>query len=71
MVSNFLKRLPGYSPADLAGFRDAADVPDWARAAVADGVLSGYPDGTLRPNGEITRAEALAVLLRLLRALGW
>lgn len=71
MVSNFLKRLPGYSPADLAAFRDAADVPEWARAAVADGVLGGYPDGTLRPNGKITRAEAFAVLLRLLRALGW
>ncbi|MGB9887897.1 MAG: S-layer homology domain-containing protein [Moorellales bacterium] len=71
MVSNFLKRLPGYSPADLAAFRDAADVPDWARAAVADGVLGGYPDGTLRPNSQITRAEAFAVLLRLLRALGW
>lgn len=71
MVSRFLERLPGYSPADLASFRDAEDVPEWARAAVAGGVLSGYPDGTLRPNGRITRAEALAVLLRLLRALGW
>lgn len=71
MVSNFLKRLPDYSPADLAQFKDAADVPDWARAAVADGVLGGYPDCTLKPNGKITRAEAFAVLLRLLRALGW
>jgi len=71
MVSNFLKRLPGYKPADLSSFADAADVPDWARAAVADGVLSGYEDGTLKPTAHITRAEALAVLLRLLRALGW
>lgn len=71
MVSNFLKRLPGYSPADLSSFADAADVPEWARAAVAGGVLSGYEDGTLRPNDHITRAEALTVLLRLLRALDW
>lgn len=71
MVSNFLKRLPDYRPADLAQFRDAADVPDWAKAALAGGVLSGYPDGTLRPNAFITRAEALTTLLRLLRALGW
>ncbi|WP_156896593.1 S-layer homology domain-containing protein [Desulfovirgula thermocuniculi] len=71
MVSNFLKRLPGYEPADLAPFRDAQDVPDWAKAAVGNGVLSGYPDNTLRPNAHITRAEALTVLLRLLRALGW
>ncbi|WP_165847819.1 S-layer homology domain-containing protein [Ammonifex thiophilus] len=71
MVSNFLKKLPDYSPADLSRFKDARDVPEWARAAVAEGVLSGYPDGTLKPGATITRAESLAVLLRLLRALGW
>lgn len=71
MVSNALKKLPNYRPADLSGFKDAADVPAWAKAAVADGVLGGYPDGKLKPNAHITRAEALATLLRLLRALGW
>jgi len=71
MVSNALKKIPGYKPADLAQFKDAADVPEWAKAAVGTGVLSGYPDGTLKPNGHITRAEALAVLLRLLQAMGW
>jgi hypothetical protein len=71
MVSNALAKIPGYKPADLSGFRDAADVPEWAKAAVADGVLGGYPDGTLRPEAHITRAEALTTLLRLLRALGW
>ncbi len=71
MVSNALKKIPGYKPADLSQFKDAADVPDWAKAAVADGVLSGYPDGSLKPNAHITRAEALTALLRLLRALGW
>lgn len=71
MVSNMLKKLPNYRPADLSQFRDAPDVPDWAKAAVADGVLSGYPDGTLKPDAHITRAEALTVLLKLLRSLGW
>jgi len=71
MVSNALKKLPGYKPADLSAFLDTQDVPDWAKAAVADGVLSGYPDGTLKPNAPITRAEALTTLLRLLRGLGW
>jgi|GEM_PF-3485549 len=71
MVSKALKRIPGYKPADLTQFKDAQDVPEWARVAVADGVLGGYPDGTLRPNAHITRAEALTTLLRLLRALGW
>ncbi|NHM25981.1 hypothetical protein G7K71_02930 [Desulfofundulus sp. TPOSR] len=71
MVSNALAKIPGYKPADLSGFRDAADVPEWAKAAVSDGVLGGYPDGSLKPNMHITRAEALTTLLRLLRALGW
>lgn len=71
MVSNALAKIPGYKPADLSQFKDAADVPDWAKAAIGDGVLSGYPDGTLKPNVHITRAEALTTLLRLLRALGW
>ncbi len=71
MVSNMLKRLPNYQPADLSQFADAADVPDWAKAGVADGVLSGYPNNTLLPNNPITRAEALVTILKMLRALGW
>ena len=39
VVSNFLKRLPNYQPADLAQFKDAADIPDWAQAGIADGNL--------------------------------
>lgn len=72
MVSRALQLLKtGAGPADLSGFADAADVPEWARAAVCGGVLAGYPDGTLRPNGRISRAEAMTVILRLLQALGW
>lgn len=47
--------------ADLAGH--------WAAGYVAvareAGLLSGYPDGTFRPNEEVTYAQLLAVLLRL------
>ncbi|MBX6378376.1 MAG: S-layer homology domain-containing protein [Clostridia bacterium] len=54
----------------LADFRDVAAVAPWARpalaAAVADGYLSGYPDGRLRPEAFLTRAEAAALLFRLL-----
>ena len=31
-----------------------------------DAYVMGYPDGTVRPNGSITRAEASAILFRLL-----
>jgi hypothetical protein len=71
LVSKVLNKLPNYKPADLSQFKDAADVPDWARAAVVDGVLNGYPNGSLLPNNPITRAESLVTILKLLRALGW
>jgi uncharacterized repeat protein (TIGR02543 family) len=71
LVSKVLSKLPNYQPADLSQFADAAGVPDWARAAVASGVLNGYPNGTLLPNNSITRAESLVTILKLLRALGW
>ncbi len=49
---------------------DAADVAPWAvagvRAASAAGYLRGYPDGTFRPAADATRAEAAALLARVL-----
>jgi hypothetical protein len=40
----------------------------WARQdieqAVTMGIVSGYPDGTFRPDGKVTRAEFTAMLLR-------
>jgi len=42
-------------------FTDSADIPSWARqhiyALVAMGIVSGYDDGTILPNNNITRAE--------------
>ena len=49
-----------------------SDVPSthWARAAIqnaaAKGWVSGYPDGTFRPNSPITRAEAFAMINKML-----
>lgn len=51
-----------------------SDVPSgrWYSAAVstlsAMGVLSGYPDGTFRPDDSITRAELASVCVRFFRA---
>src|SRR5690606_36226740 len=66
-----LSRAMGLTPVaepDL-GYTDA--VPDWAAghvaAAVARGLVTGYDDGTFRPNENITR-EQLAVMTA--RALG-
>ncbi|MFA4905398.1 MAG: S-layer homology domain-containing protein [Candidatus Margulisiibacteriota bacterium] len=32
--------------------------------AAADGIVKGYPDQTFRPNGQITRAEGVAMIVR-------
>lgn len=43
---------------------------EWFANAIADavelGLIGGYPDGTVRPNNNITRAEACAVVNRTL-----
>lgn len=56
---------PNYDPDEPSRF---PDVPQdhWARTAIATaanaGFLSGYPDGTFRPNRGIEREEVLAAL---------
>lgn len=45
---------------------DSEEIPFWAKEsmkiATAHGILSGYPDGTLKPNRSVTRAEAVKIL---------
>ena len=50
-----------------AGWR-AITVPDLLNGDGHIAYLEGYPDGTVRPQAEITRAEAAAVFFRLLKA---
>lgn len=72
IISNALRDVPGFgTPADLTVYTDFDQVPDWAVGKVAQGTIHGYPDGSLRPNQPITRAEAESLLLTLLRGLGW
>lgn len=60
----------GLEPAveNLSAFKDAQQIPAWARealqAAVHTKLIRGYSDGTLRPNQPITRAELVAILTR-------
>ncbi|QJC50498.1 hypothetical protein HGI30_02095 [Paenibacillus albicereus] len=52
--------------AGQAAFKDAAQIPAWARGSIAGaaeaGLIGGYEDGSFRPDRLITRAE-LAVLV--------
>ena len=47
---------------------DAGDAADYARIALAwaveVGILVGYPDGTLRPEGNVSRAQMAAMVQR-------
>lgn len=53
---------------DLTGFSDHTKISSWARDAlswaVGHGILNGYSDGSLTPNGTATRAEVAAMLQR-------
>ncbi|MEW6662552.1 MAG: S8 family serine peptidase [Bacillota bacterium] len=58
----------------LPTYKDADQVPGWARNVVAIAsdrkLVGGYPDRTFRPGGLATRAEAAAMVNRLLDQLG-
>ncbi|WP_138755500.1 InlB B-repeat-containing protein [Paenibacillus sinopodophylli] len=51
-------------------FKDASQIPAWAKNAVAKakqaGIINGYDDGTFRPNAEITRVEMAAMIVKAL-----
>lgn len=55
------------------GFTDQEQIPEWAReaahVAAAHGLVMGYPDGSFQPQKEVTRAEAAAMIARLLDSL--
>ncbi|URN92542.1 MAG: S-layer homology domain-containing protein [Candidatus Pristimantibacillus lignocellulolyticus] len=67
MLSNLVKDT-GASTADLSGFTDADKIATWAKDAVTKvfdlGYLGGYPNNTLKPQKEITRAESVVMINR-------
>lgn len=63
-------RAKSLASVDKFNFSDSTDVPVWSQdyfnAAYEAGLLSGYPDGTIRPNGLATRAETAKIIYNLL-----
>ena len=55
----------GYAAVSL-NYTDASVIPSWAteqvKTCVSAGVIGGYSDGTIRPNGNITRGEIAKIL---------
>jgi|GEM_PF-6188871 S-layer homology domain. len=65
-------QLPAIEDEATLSFQDQESIPAWARpmikAALAEGFITGYPDGTFRPEQTITRTE-MAVMLS--KAMKW
>ena len=56
-----------YEPTTVYAIWDEVEEePEEIKGMTHKAYIFGYPDGTVRPNGEITRAEAAAMLARLL-----
>ncbi len=70
--AQFVTILSRFPHTDIGTEAEFADVPatHWAheavQVAVAQGWTNGYPDGTFKPDKTITRAEAVAMLNRIL-----
>ncbi|MDQ0287844.1 hypothetical protein J2Z49_002977 [Desulfofundulus luciae] len=73
ILSRVLEARQGAVTGQAAKFTDAAAIPAWAKNAVntaaASGIVGGYPDGSFKPGSSVTRAEASAMILRLLEKL--
>ena len=54
-------------------FIDSDSISGWARSAIAaatlNGIMKGYPDNTIQPQGNATRAEAVTVIINALNKL--
>ncbi len=63
-----LQRFLRLDTASEVSFEDFEQISDYAADAVkvmvGAGVMNGYDDNTIKPKGEITRAEAVAVIFR-------
>ncbi len=57
--------------AGALSFSDSDSTPKWAvqaiRTAVGKGILTGYPDGTLKPVQTVSRSEMAAMVSRAMK----
>lgn len=70
-MASMLVRAAGLTTSGTpVSFSDTAQVSSWSlpslQTAVSSGLMNGYTDGTVKPQGLTTRAEAATVLSRLL-----
>jgi hypothetical protein len=63
--------IPIRAETSAVPFNDKGSIPEWARqaiqTAVAEGILAGYPDGTLRPMQTVNRSEMAAMISKAMK----
>ncbi len=68
IIARASKMGAGYKE-ELAHFKDAADIPEWSLGALAaltaKGYIGGYPDGSIRADRSISRAEAVLLISKV------
>ncbi|TXK85257.1 S-layer homology domain-containing protein [Paenibacillus sp. N3.4] len=73
ILSRVLDRNAVHASKGVAAFTDQKDIPEWAQPAVmavsGANIVSGYPDGSFRQAGYVTRAEAAKMIYMLLESL--
>ncbi|WP_282940085.1 S-layer homology domain-containing protein [Paenibacillus sp. RC67] len=73
IIANALKSYAVKAGKETVHFKDASSIPAWAQPSVdfaaSLSILNGYEDGTFRPSGVATRAEAASMIFKLLEPL--
>ncbi|WP_066506564.1 S-layer homology domain-containing protein [Abyssisolibacter fermentans] len=66
ILANILQLKSSEELAEIEKFSDKATISQWSKAymdvVVGSGYMNGYPDGKLKPLGNITRAETVVML---------
>lgn len=69
-IMTLFDRLLGDIDAKTLLFTDTGNIADWAyhgaEQMYAYGIIDGYPDGSLKPGNNVTRAEAAVMIYKLM-----
>lgn len=70
LVNRIFPADNGESFSSKTRFSDQESITEWAQQAASNlhqrGIISGYPDGSFRGEGKLTRAEAAVIVYKLL-----
>ena len=65
-----LSRVLNIQEMSETSFDDDADIPEWAKDAIysmyKSGFVSGYPDNTIKPIANVSRAEAAVMIYNII-----